>query len=199
MLTRRILLTFGVASAALLIAQPDAKAQAGDATGFVRQLGEELIAVVNGPGSVAEKRRRLDPLIEQSVDIEAIGRFCLGLYWRTASPQQQQEFQRLFHQVLLTNIAGKIGDFRGVSFAMTSTSQREGGTYVGTTITRPNQQPNNVQWVVSNASGRPKIIDVIAEGISLRLTQRDDYAAVLSRNGRNVDVLLDLMRRQAAG
>lgn len=199
MLTRRILLTLSAASAALLIAGPPAWAQAGDATGFVRQLGDELVAVVNGPGSVAEKRRRLDPLVEQSVDIDAIGRFCLGRYWRTATPQQQQEFQRLFRQVLLTNISGRLGDFQGVSFAMTSTNQREGGTFVGTTITRPNQQPNNVQWVVSNASGRPRIIDVIAEGTSLRLTQRSDYASFLSRNGSNVDALLDAMRRQAAG
>ena len=81
MLTRRILLTLGAASAALLIAGPPAWAQAGNATAFVRQLGEELVAVVNGPGSVADKRRRLDPLIEQSVDIDAIGRFCLGRFW----------------------------------------------------------------------------------------------------------------------
>lgn len=199
MLTRRIFLTLSAASAALLIAGPPAWAQAGDATGFVRQLGDELVAVVNGPGSVAEKRRRLDPLIEQSVDIDAIGRFCLGRFWNTATPQQRQEFQSLFHQVMLTNIAGKLGDFQGVRFAMTTTSQREGGTFVGTTISRPNQQPNNVQWVVSNASGRPRIIDVIAEGTSLRLTQRSDYAAFLSRNGSNVDALLDAMRRQAAG
>lgn len=199
MLTRRVLLSFGAASAALLIAGPRAWAQAGDATGFVRQLGDQLVAVVNGPGSVAEKRRRLDPLIEQSVDIDAIGRFCLGRFWRTATPQQQQEFQRLFHQVLLTSVAGSLGNFQGVSFAMTSTSQREGGTYVGTLISRPNQQPNNVQWVVTNASGQPRIIDVIAEGTSLRLTQRSDYAAFLSRNGNSVDALLDAMRRQAAG
>lgn len=199
MLTRRTLLIFGAASATLLLAGPGAWAQAGDATGFVRQLGDELVAVVNGPGSVAEKRRRLDPLVEQSVDIDAIGRFCLGRFWNTATPQQRQEFQRLFHQVLLTNIAGKIGDFQGVRFAMTTTSQRDSGTFVGTTISRPNQQPNNVQWLVSNASGRPRIIDVIAEGTSLRLTQRSDYAAFISRNGNSVDALLDAMRRQAAG
>ena len=199
MLTRRTFLILGAASAALLTGGLPAWAQAGDATGFVRQLGDELVAVVNGPGSVAEKRRRLDPLIEQSVDIDAIGRFCLGRFWNSASPQQRQEFQSLFHQVLLTNIAGKLGDFQGVRFAMTTTSQREGGTFVGTVISRPNQQPNNVQWVVSNASGQPRIIDVIAEGTSLRLTQRSDYAAFLSRNNNNVDALLNAMRRQTAG
>jgi phospholipid transport system substrate-binding protein len=63
-------------------------------------------------------------------------------------------------------------------------------------INRPNQQPNNVQWVVSMASGRPQIVDVIAEGTSLRVTQRSDYASYLARNGNNVDALLTAMQRQ---
>ena len=53
-----------------------------------------------------------------------------------------------------------------------------------------------MQWIVSTASGRPKIIDVQAEGVSLRLTQRNDYSAFMTRNGNNVDALLDAMRRQ---
>ena len=42
----------------------------------------------------------------------------------------------------------------------------------------------------------PKIIDVIAEGTSLRITQRDDYASFLSQHGDNLDALLEGLRRQ---
>ena len=55
-----------------------------------------------------------------------------------------------------------------------------------------------MQWVVSQATGRPKIIDVIAEGISLRVTQRSDYAAFISRNNNDVSALINAMRQQAA-
>jgi phospholipid transport system substrate-binding protein len=44
----------------------------------------------------------------------------------------------------------------------------------------------------------PKIIDVIAEGTSLRLTQRQDYASYLTRNNNSVDALIDAMRQQIA-
>ena len=43
---------------------------------------------------------------------------------------------------------------------------------------------------------RPKVIDVVAEGISLRLTQRNDYAAVLSRSNNDVGALVAAMRQQ---
>ncbi len=195
MLTRRNTLLLGAAAVATLVAAPRAWAQ--DATGFVVNLGNQLAAVVNGAGSYEEKKRRLEPLIEQAVDVDTIAQFCLGLYWRRANPQQQQEFVRLFHTVLMNNIGGKLGQFQGVTFRPTTTTQRDGDSVVGTVIQRPNQQPNNVQWVVSTASGRPKIIDVQAEGVSLRLTQRNDYSSYISGHGGSVDALLAAMRRQA--
>jgi phospholipid transport system substrate-binding protein len=195
MLTRRNTLLLGAAAIATFAAGPRAWAQ--DATGFVINLGNQLATIVNGSGAYDDKKRRLAPLIEQAVDVDGIAQFCLGIYWRQATPQQQAEFNRLFHAVLLNNIGGKIGQFQGVTFRPTTTSQREGDSVVGTVIQRPNQQPNNVQWIVSTASGRPKIVDVQAEGVSLRLTQRNDYSAFLSRNGGNVDALLAAMRQQA--
>lgn len=197
MLTRRSLLLLSAASLAILATGPRAWAQ--DATGFVVQLGNSLTAVVNSPGSYGDKKQRLAPLIEAAVDVDGIGRFCLGRFWRTATPQQQAEYQRLFRLVLLNNVFGKIGEFQGVTFTPTQTTQTADGASVGTLIRRPNQQPNNVQWVVSNVEGQQKIVDVKAEGTSLRLTQRNDYAAYLQRNGSNVDALIGAMRGQVSG
>jgi phospholipid transport system substrate-binding protein len=39
---------------------------------------------------------------------------------------------------------------------------------------------------------------VIAEGTSMRLTQRDDYASFLARNNGDVEALIAALRRQAA-
>ena len=46
--------------------------------------------------------------------------------------------------------------------------------------------------------GELKIVDVIAEGASLRLTQRSEYSSVISRNGGRVAALLDAMKQQIA-
>lgn len=201
MLTRRALLAYSAAAAALFAATPWNALMAqpgGDPTGFVVQLGNTLAGIVNGNGSYEDKRRRLGPVIEQAVDVEEVARFALGRFWRTATPTQQQEFTQLFRAVLLNNIGSRLGQFQGVSFNTTTTSQRERDSLVGTTIQRPNQKPNNVQWVVSQASGQPRIIDVIAEGISLRLGQRDDYTAFLTRNNNDVNALLSAMRQRVA-
>lgn len=203
MLTRRHLLAVSAIAGLLLAAGPRAWSQgsgggAAEATATVVKLGDELVQIVNGPGAPEDKKGRLEPLIESAVDVDGIARFCLGRFSRTATPAQLQEYTRLFHQVLLNNITGKVGEFQGVAFRSTTTTQRDNDILVGTLISRPNQQPNNVQWVVEQVGGRPKIIDVVAEGTSLRLTQRSDYAAYMSRNGNNIDALINAMRQQLA-
>ena len=197
-LTRRACLA-GSAALAALVRVPPARAQDASAdAAFVQDFGSKLVAVVNGEGSLAEKERRLRPLIDGSVDVDTIARFCLGRYAASATPEQLATFVRLFHDVLLFNITSKIGDYRGVGFRMGESSIRGNEAFVGTIVQRPNSAPTNVRWVVSTAAGTPKIVDVVAEGTSLRLTQRSDYSSFLNHNGNSIDALLDAMRRQIA-
>ena len=55
MLTRRTLLTHAALFAMLPVAL---HAQGADPTGFVVQLGNTLVAIVNGPGGYDDKKRR---------------------------------------------------------------------------------------------------------------------------------------------
>jgi len=201
MLTRRSLLTASLATVAAigLGALPRmARAQTpAQASAFVEQAGKDLIAVVNGPGSAADKQAKLKQIVDQVVDVDAVGRFCLGRFWRTATPAEQQQYLQLFHQVLQKNVAGKLGDYQGVTFVVGRATPRDGGTVgVATVVTRPNVAPANVEWVVSSSSGSPRIVDVVAEGTSLRLTQRSDYASFLAHNNDSVQALMDAMRKQ---
>ena len=197
-MTRRHLLAVGAFFAIATVNVARAQ-DAGGATAFIQSFGSRLVSIVNGDEPLAQKQQEIRPLIDGAVDVNAVAQFCLGHAATTATPQQKREFVQLFHGVLVNNITAKVGQFKGVSFRMTNSVVRDGAVSVGTVVTRPNEAPANVQWVVSSATGSPKIIDVIAEGTSLRLTQRSDYASFLSRNNENVDALLAAMRRQAAG
>nr|WP_239478746.1 ABC transporter substrate-binding protein [Lichenicola cladoniae] len=174
-----------------------AQAQA-PAAAFVQGLTSRLTAVVNGSGSTADKKAAILPMLSQDVDVDAIGRFCLGRFWRTATPSQQQRYLTLFHQVLVNSITGKLGDYKGVSITTGSATVQDGKSTVPTVITRPGQPTANVQWMVSSESGSPKVVDIVAEGVSLSLTQRSDYASYLAHNGNNVDALLNALSRQVS-
>jgi phospholipid transport system substrate-binding protein len=203
MLTRRILLTAAVLPVLALPLSPaqaqTASAQSADqASAFVEQTMSELAAVVNGPGSTAAKQQKLQAVIDRTVDVNGVAKFCLGRFWRTASPAQQNEYLDLFHRVLMINITGKVGEYQGVSFILGRALPREGAIVVSSTVNRPGTPPSKVDWLVNTETGSLKIVDVIAEGTSLRLTQRSDYSAYLAHNNNSVQALIEALRQQAS-
>jgi len=196
MIYRRHFLTFATVSALLIAARPVLAQNTEKAAAFVKSTGDKLVAVVNGPGSPSSKRATMTQIIDSDVDVEGIGRFCLGRYWRTATAEQQKQYLKLFHEVLVTNITAKLGEYQGVTFTMGRSRPQDEEAVVSTTVMRPNNPPTAVDWIIANPASAPKIIDVVAEGTSLRLTQRQDYASYLARNNNNVDALITAMRNQ---
>jgi phospholipid transport system substrate-binding protein len=164
----------------------------------VKATGEKLVGVINGPGSDADKRAALGKIIDQAVDVDGVARFCLGRFWSRATPDQQKQYLELFRSVLVTNITSKLGQYQGVSFTMGRRREQGEDAAVLTTVLRPNNPPTDVDWIIANPTANPRIIDVIAEGTSLRLTQRQDYASFLSHNGEDINALITAMRQQVS-
>jgi len=123
----------------------------------------------------------------------------LAGFWRTATPDQQKRYLAAFHEVLVTNISSKLGEYRGVTVTVQRGRAQEDDAIVTTVVERPNNPPTTVEWVIGQPASAPRIVDVLAEGTSLRLTQRQDYAAFLSRNNNDVDALIAAMKAQTAG
>lgn len=186
---------------ALLLTSPArAQVDTARAAAFIQAAGDELVAAINNPGlSAAARHERVASILRRSVDIEAVGRFVLGRFWRVATPAEQHDYLRLFEASLIRNLAARFGEYQGVRFALGRTQSRtEDDALVSTVVTRPGSSPFNLDWRVSEVGGQPKIVDLIAEGTSLRLTQRSEYASVIQRGGGQVSALLTAMRAQAA-
>lgn len=198
-LTRRRLLAYTAVTAVVAACGlAPADAQSAGANAFVKSFADNLVSIVNGPEPTAQKKAALGPVIDNDVDVARIARFCLGRFWATATPAQQSEYTTLFHQVLLNEISGHLGDYRGVSYSMTGDTSQGTNTLVGTLINRPNAPAANVKWVVDSSGGAPKVVDVIAEGTSMRLTSRNDYASYLSQHGDSIDALIAALKKQVA-
>jgi phospholipid transport system substrate-binding protein len=198
-LTRRVFLTSSAALCAIaFIGLAPARAQTGGGSAFVKNFADELIGIVNGPQDPAAKKAALGPVIDRNVDVDTIAHFCLGRFWADATVAQRQRYTALFHQVLLNQISGHLGEYQGVSFTMEGEHAQGDDILVGTVINRPSAPAANVQWVISGKSGSPKVVDVVAEGTSLRLTQRQDYASYLSHHNADIDALLAALERQLA-
>jgi phospholipid transport system substrate-binding protein len=184
----------------LAIAGQAAAQDTSRAATFIQTTGQELVAAVNDTRSdLASRRQKVASVLRRAVDIEGVGRFILGRWWRQATPQEQQEYIKLFEETLIRNLSARFGEYQGVRFSLGRSQQRtEDDVLVNTIIERPNTAPFALDWRVAEVGGQPKIVDVIAEGTSLRLTQRSEYSSVIQRNNGSVAALLQAMRGQIA-
>jgi phospholipid transport system substrate-binding protein len=170
----------------------------GGASGFVKSVGDQFIAVINSAGGESQKRAALARIIDASVDVGGIAQFCLGRFWQRTSADEHRQFTDAFRTMMITSIAGKLGDYQGSHLTVVQAQQRDGGEIVATTIERPGSKSSRVQWLIADVGGTPKVEDMIAEGISMRLTQRSDYEAFLGSNGNNIGVLIRGLKLKAA-
>ena len=173
----------------------------GWAADFIRQIGNEIADIAASGTSANERRQRLQNLVDRAADVDGAARFCLGRFWRKATPVQQSEYVGLFHtilmKVILTHINAESEVRKEVQVAIGRPDVRQDSIFVPTVVERSGSAPIQVTWVVSADAVHPRLIDVIAEGTSLRLTIRSDYNAFLIRHEDNIDALLQALREQA--
>ena len=175
-----------------------AQVDSARSTNFIQATGNAMVAALNSTTlDLTERREQVANILRQSVDIEGTGRFILGRWWRVASPAEQQEYLSLFEETLVRNLAGRFGEFQGVRFTVGRSQQRtQDDVLVTTIVERPGAAVVNLDWRVAEINGQPRIVDLVAEGTSMRLTQRSEYSSMVQRGGNQVSALLAAMRGQ---
>lgn len=191
-------LALGVA-AALFVAQPASASAQGSSSQFIERLGRDAITVLANDGLSQEARlAEFRRLLREGFALEAIGRFVLGRHWTQASPEKRQEFLQAFEDFIVNSYAARLSQYSGETFRIVDErADGERGHAVTTQILRPNAPPIMVQWRVREAEQGPKIVDIVIEGVSLALTQRSEFAAVIQQNGGRLDPLIEQLRVKA--
>jgi len=174
------------------------EAAAQDPNSFITKLGTEAIQVI-GPKTPAPQRlARFRELLRDYFDVAGIGQFVLGRYWRTASPQEQQEFLKLFLEYVAQAYSARLAEYAGEQFRVTGNRPSGPETIVSSQVVRTAGSPIQIDWYVMNEGGKPKITDVYVAGVSMKVTQRDEFAAVIQRDGGKIDGLLNRLRQKTA-
>ncbi|MGH7186992.1 MAG: MlaC/ttg2D family ABC transporter substrate-binding protein, partial [Pseudomonadota bacterium] len=140
----------------------------------------------------------LGRLLAESIDARAIGRFALGRYGQRASAAEQADFDRLFGEAIVATYTRHLGTYSGETLQVAgSRSLEDGSAMVSSKVIRPSGPPASVEWRLRQTDGNWRILDVVVEGVSLALTHRAEYTAVIRADGGRLDGLLERLRAQA--
>jgi phospholipid transport system substrate-binding protein len=195
-LSAHVIPTAGNAAA---IANP-ADSQTAGARGFVDAMAKKTVAFLADKSiSEQQKKNQFRTLMFADFDMDTIGRFVLGTYWRIATPAQREEYQKLFREMIAGVWAERFENYQGQKFELRGARRAEDSdkdTVVASVIIPADNPEIPVDWRVRFKDGHYKIVDVIVNGVSLSVTQRSDFASVIQRGGGNVQVLLANLRQQ---
>jgi len=173
-----------------------------DAESVVQGLVERLFHLLRSGPAGEPPTAELIATIDRDADLELLGRLVLGRYWRRATPEQRVAYQGLFRDFMLQTFARRLRPYAAVDlgrdddrFAITASRRiNERDVLVHSRLMPPEQPPLRLDWRLRRRAERPVVIDLIVEGVSLLVTQRAEFAAVIERYG--MDGLLEQLRRQ---
>jgi phospholipid transport system substrate-binding protein len=190
------------AALAILLVLPRASGAASlaDPADYVRTFGERAVATLADRNlSPAQRQADLRHLLAANIDAQAIGRFVLGRYGQRASTAEQTEFDRLFAETIVATYTRHLGNYSGETLQVAGArSLDDGSAIVSSKVIRPSGPPASVEWRLRQTDGNWRILDVMVEGVSLALTHRAEYTAVIRADGGRLDGLLERLRAQAA-
>jgi phospholipid transport system substrate-binding protein len=180
-----------------LVAAPRGEA-AQDPGAFIGTLGNEAIRVMGRSVSPAERMARFRQLFESDFDLPDLAKFVLGPYSRALSPEQQEEFLRLFRESLVQAYSAKLADYSGQPFRVTGARPSGNETVVTSQVEKSSGTPVEIDWHVVDRAGHNLVTDVLIDGVSMKIAQRDAFAGIIQRNGGRPDSLLAALRQQLA-
>jgi len=172
---------------------------APDPAAVINNLGNRALEVLGKNATPAQRVARFHDLFREDFDVPGIARFVLGRYWKTATPEEQQEFVKLFEDYIALVYSNQLAAYSGETLKVTGSRTNAEEAIVASEIIRPaGTPPVKVDWHLSDRNGTYKISDVMVDGISMAVTQRSEFASVIQRSGGQVAGLIAQLREKTA-
>jgi phospholipid transport system substrate-binding protein len=161
---------------------------------FISDLAQDSMQVLRKADDNAEqKQAKFEKLWNEGVSFDTISRFVLGRYWRAATPEQQERYQSLFAASIIRTSVNALTSLDQEPLKIVDARLAgKKDMLVSSRIIRVGGPSIPVDWRVRVIDGRYQVIDVMIEGVSMALTKRSEYSAVVKNQG--LEGLLDALQ-----
>lgn len=181
------------ASIFMFSATANAAVDAAKAEEFVQKVTKEGIEdIINANVSQTVKDERFEKLFNNALDLNFIGQFVLGRYWRTATAEQKKEFISAYRELNIQTWSQRFDEFKGKNFIFkgTTPSNTANQVFVNSVVPMDQGEPAKVVWRVKQTGNNFKIVDIIIENVSLAITARNEYTAYIKTAPGGIDDLI---------
>ena len=139
-----------------------------------------------------EKIEKLKLIAKDTVDIEGIGLYTLGLARKDLNDIEKEEYTKKFEEYFLKSFSSRLAEYTNPEIDVFDKKVlNENYTIVNSTLKATSERPEiKIDWrIYTKKPNQPLIRDLIIEGLSLARTQKEEFASVLSSNDGDIKAL----------
>ena len=157
---------------------------------LVKKVTQEVLDAIKSDKQLAAgDKRRAIKLAEEKVlphvDFEEATRLAVGRGWAQATPEQRKKLVAEFRSMLVRTYSNAITAYEGQTMKVMPVRMKPGDTdvTVHNQFIRPGGKPVLLDYSMRKTDSGWKIYDIVVEGVSLVLTYRSEFDAVVKQEG----------------
>src|SRR2546421_4070995 len=157
---------------------------------LVQKITAEVLAAIKSDKQLAagDKQKALK-LAEEKVlpyiDFDQAPRLAVGRAWSQASPEQKKRLVGEFRNMLVRTYSNAIQSYQGQTLKVLPSRAKQDpeDTTVRTQFVRAGGQPLPIEFHMRQTDKTWKVYDIVVEGVSLVMTYRSEFDAVVKQEG----------------
>ena len=157
---------------------------------LVQKITDEVLAAIKSDKQLAAgDKQKAIKLAEEKVlpyiDFEQATRLAVGRAWSQASAEQKKRLVGEFRNMLVRTYSNAISAYQGQTLKVLPARGKQDpeDTVVRTQFVRAGGQPLPIEFHMRQADKTWKVYDIVVEGVSLVMTYRSEFDAVVKQDG----------------
>tara|TARA_B100001113_G_C21009358_1_gene578545 strand:- start:58 stop:651 length:594 start_codon:yes stop_codon:yes gene_type:complete len=163
---------------------------------FIQSTVNRAANTLGGNFTKQERIEKLKDIARETVDIEGISLYSLGVHRKTITEEQLIRYKKVFRSYFLKSFSSRLAEYTNPEIDVYSKKKiNDKYTIVLSKLVETQTRPEvKIDWRVYTKNPNNLLIrDLIIEGLSLARTQKEEFASILNSNDGNINALFKVL------
>ena len=177
----------------IIILSSVSKVYSIEADAFIQSTVNRAAKTLGGNLTKEERMEKLKDIARDTVDINGIGLYSLGVHKKNLSEEQLIKYKKVFVEYFLKSFSSRLAEYSNPEIDVISREViNKNYTMVSSILVSTESRPEvKIDWRVYTKNPEELLIrDLIIEGLSLARTQKEEFSSIINSNDGKIEVLI---------
>ena len=165
---------------------------------FIKSTVNKAAKTLSSNISKEERIEKLKEIAKETVDINGLGSYTLGVHRKNLTIEQKKIYLNLFEEYFLKTFASRLAEYTDPKINVQSQKKlNKNYTIVSSVLIETDQRPEiKIDWRIYTKNPDKLLIrDLIIEGLSLARTQKEEFNSIIQNNDGDIKALFLNLRQ----